>query len=103
MGREAKLATLWAAMQRAAAGAGGSLVVAGEAGIGKSRLVREAVDVARAPGMTVLVGQAAPGSGATVLRALAEALLSAFRARTAGSAHALDPSVDPFSWLPARP
>jgi hypothetical protein len=54
-------------------------VVAGEAGIGTSRLVHEAADVTRAPGMTVQVGQAAPGGGATALRALAEALPGAFR------------------------
>ena len=58
--REAELATPWAAVQRAAAGVGGSM------------LVREAADVNAALGMRVLVGQAVPGGGATDFRALAE-------------------------------
>ncbi len=92
VGREAELSTLRTAVDRAAGGLGGSVVLAGEAGIGKSRLVREAAHVARARGMAVLVGRSVAGGGATAFRALAEALLGAFR----GSAPPVDPEIDPF-------
>ena len=65
VGREAELSTLETAVQRAADGVGGTIVVAGEAGIGKSRLVREVADLARERGMAVLVGRGVPGGGAT--------------------------------------
>ena len=50
------------------------VVVSGEAGVGKSRVVRETAAEARAQGTTVLWGRAAPGGGA--LRAVAEAVLA---------------------------
>ena len=92
VGREAELSTLETAVQRAADGVGGTIVVAGEAGIGKSRLVREVADLARERGMAVLVGRGVPGGGATAFRALAEALLGAFR----GSAPPVGPELEPF-------
>ena len=54
--------------------ASGGLLVTGEAGIGKTRLLGETVDAARAAGRTVLTGRALPGGG--VYRPLAEALLA---------------------------
>ena len=46
------------ALTEAGAGIGGTLLITGEAGVGKSRLVREAVRVAGARGFAVLTGRA---------------------------------------------
>jgi DNA-binding CsgD family transcriptional regulator/tetratricopeptide (TPR) repeat protein len=56
VGRAAPLAAARALLEAARAGRGGAVVLAGEAGIGKSRLVRAATDEARATGMLVLQG-----------------------------------------------
>ena len=61
------------------AGAGGVLVVLGEAGVGKSRLLAEAARLAEEAGLVVLTGRAVAGGG--TYRALAEALLPAVRDR----------------------
>ncbi|HEU5265188.1 MAG TPA: ATP-binding protein, partial [Jatrophihabitans sp.] len=73
IGRDAELATGRRLLDAARAGAGHGLLVSGEAGIGKSRLILELSDDARSAGMTVLSGHAVPG-GATY-RAVASALL----------------------------
>jgi hypothetical protein len=86
VGRDAEMGTLWAAVQRAGAGVGGSVVVVGEAGIGKRGWFPKPATFARPLGMKVLVGRVVPGGGAMAFRALP-----------------LDPSVDPFAWLHARP
>ncbi|MBV8987216.1 MAG: AAA family ATPase [Solirubrobacterales bacterium] len=57
MGRLAELEALQQLLQRAAAGTGGVILVAGEAGIGKSRLVAEFETRARAAGALVLIGE----------------------------------------------
>ena len=56
VGRDAELAVTRAAIERALGGDAGLLLVAGEAGVGKTRLVDEAADYARAHGMQVLAG-----------------------------------------------
>jgi class 3 adenylate cyclase/tetratricopeptide (TPR) repeat protein len=65
VGREAELAALTGALDRAASGAGQVVAVVGEAGVGKSRLVWELVHSGRLDGWRVLEAQAAPyGKGA---------------------------------------
>jgi DNA-binding CsgD family transcriptional regulator len=81
VGRVEELRELAELVAGAAAGAGGSAFVLGEAGIGKSRLLAAATDVTRSREMTVLRGRAAASSAPAPYRAVAEALLSAFRGR----------------------
>jgi class 3 adenylate cyclase/tetratricopeptide (TPR) repeat protein len=57
VGRVAELATFERLLEQAAAGRGGALMVAGEAGIGKSRLVAELETRARGSDALVLVGE----------------------------------------------
>ena len=61
VGREAELAEIAAAWARTADGSGETVLVAGEPGAGKSRLVAEAAGVAHAEGALVLYGS---GEGA---------------------------------------
>lgn len=56
VGRSEELAVLLAALERAAAGESGAVVVSGEAGVGKTRLLEELADQAGRAGATVLVG-----------------------------------------------
>jgi DNA-binding CsgD family transcriptional regulator len=60
VGRSQELGRVLAALERAAAGAGGALLLAGEAGIGKSRLAAEALTLARRRGFVTLEGAAYP-------------------------------------------
>ena len=57
VGRARELAALEQALQAAAAGSGTTVLVAGEAGIGKTRLASELATRARAAGFEVLVGR----------------------------------------------
>src|SRR5580704_4399847 len=59
VGRDAELARLRGLLQDAAAGRAVTGLVSGDAGIGKSRLVAEAVQIAERDGFTVLSGQCA--------------------------------------------
>jgi DNA-binding CsgD family transcriptional regulator/tetratricopeptide (TPR) repeat protein len=95
IGREAELAVLRAALGAAAAGAGGLVFLTGEAGIGKSRLVREVASDALARDVAVVTGRAVPGGASTPYRPLTEALLQALRDRGVPD----DPDLAP--WLPA--
>jgi DNA-binding CsgD family transcriptional regulator/tetratricopeptide (TPR) repeat protein len=56
VGRDAPMATAVHTIDRARDAHGGTLLVSGEAGIGKSRVVRAMVDRARADGFTILQG-----------------------------------------------
>src|SRR5580698_3329363 len=59
VGRDAELARLRGLLQDAAAGRAVTGLVSGDAGIGKSRLVAEAMQIAQRDGFTVLCGQCA--------------------------------------------
>jgi len=59
VGRDAELARLRGLLQDAAAGRAVTGLVSGDAGIGKSRLVAEAMQIAERDGFTVLSGQCA--------------------------------------------
>ncbi|GAA4931419.1 regulatory LuxR family protein [Actinomycetospora succinea] len=73
VGREAELDAVSRRLIDAQTGTGGVLLVAGEAGIGKSRILAEAARRARARGMTVLTGRSVPRGGP--FRPIAEALV----------------------------
>lgn len=79
VGRHDELAAARDALASLAQGEGGVLLVSGEAGVGKSRLVREVTTYAGNAGTPVLAGRAAPG--AAPLRPLSEALLTRWRGR----------------------
>lgn len=79
VGRQEELALLTDAIGEVRAGHGGLLLVLGEAGVGKSRLVREGEAAARADGLCILRGRAVE-STISAYRPLMEALLAAFRA-----------------------
>lgn len=78
VGREEEMDFLRAAIDAAREGKGGTIVLSGEAGIGKSRLVREVETFALKDGLRVLRGRAVEGS-TEAYRPLAEALLAAMR------------------------
>ncbi len=80
VGRDEESRHLQAALGTAEAGRGGTVLVTGEAGIGKSRLVRETARAAGERGFTVLAGRAVAGGVPTPFRPFAEALASAGRA-----------------------
>src|SRR6188472_4292850 len=64
VGREAERAEIRAALERAAAGQGGLILLVGEPGIGKTRLADEASDDARALGFDVVWGRCWEGEAA---------------------------------------
>ncbi len=80
IGREREVAAVRQAVLSAHAGTGGLVVVTGEAGVGKSRLLAEAAELARDAGMPVLTGRAVPDGGA--FRPVAEALYGHLRGET---------------------
>jgi hypothetical protein len=81
VGRSGELAALAEIFSRAASGRGTCVVVTGEAGVGKTRLITEAADGARMRGQVVLVGRSTPTDRFSPLRPLGEALLDGLRDR----------------------
>jgi DNA-binding CsgD family transcriptional regulator/tetratricopeptide (TPR) repeat protein len=77
VGRDEELSCLHDALRRSAAGRPGMLLLAGEAGVGKSRLVSRFADEAGRAGTLVAVGGAAPLTGGALPYA---PLLQALRA-----------------------
>ena len=74
VGREAELSLAAAALREVGEGRASALVIEGEAGIGKTRLVQSIVDAARAHGVAVFCGQAHPFERARPFGVVAAAL-----------------------------
>ncbi|HEY5361869.1 MAG TPA: AAA family ATPase [Streptosporangiaceae bacterium] len=91
VGRDEEARHLRAALAAAEAGHGGTVFVTGEAGIGKSRLVRATTRAAAERGFTVLAGRAVADGVPTPFRPFAEALASAVRAGVLPEGAELDP------------
>jgi DNA-binding CsgD family transcriptional regulator len=92
IGRDRERGTIKAALDDARAGRGRALFLVGEAGIGKSRLAREAATAAEDAGMIVLRGRAVQSASPIPYRPLAEALCAGVR--TAGPPE--NPELLPF-------
>jgi DNA-binding CsgD family transcriptional regulator/energy-coupling factor transporter ATP-binding protein EcfA2 len=73
------MVTLRGALAEAEEGRGGVTVLAGEAGVGKSRLLRELAGLASSRRDAVLIGRAVQSGVVTPYRPLAEALLQGLR------------------------
>jgi predicted ATPase len=93
VGRTAELAVLRRAVDDAAAGRGSVVLVTGESGIGKSRLLREVHAWCTGRGTATLLGRAVDTSTACPFRPVAEALLAAQRSAPLTD----DPDVAPFA------
>jgi AAA ATPase domain len=91
VGRNEEVRHLEAALAAAGAGRGGVVLITGEAGIGKSRLAREAARAAGALGLVELTGRAVASDVPTPFRPFAEALASAGRAGRLPDGSELDP------------
>src|SRR5262245_15529642 len=74
VGRERELAVLLGGLAAAERGRGGLLLLGGEPGVGKTRLVRELTDRARAGGWRVLSGRGREPAGAPPYLPIVEAL-----------------------------
>ena len=94
VGRRAEIQALESALAGALAGQGGCAVITGEAGIGKSRLMRELARMAAGRQVLVVMGRAVPASASAPYRPVTEALLPLLRRRPLPD----DPSLAP--WLP---
>jgi hypothetical protein len=94
IGRRPELADLRASLAAARLGRGGVRALLGAPGIGKSRLVREAVAAAGVWGVPVLVGRAVETGSGTAFRPLSEALLAGLRR---------GPDLDDPALAPFRP
>jgi predicted ATPase len=79
VGRDDELASLLAGLDDLQDGRGGCLLLAGEPGIGKSRLAREAAAAAQRRGVTVLFGRASPTGASVAYQCLTSALLHGLR------------------------
>jgi class 3 adenylate cyclase len=82
-GREHELETLEQALRKTAAGSGSLVLLAGEPGIGKSRLTQELMEIARDEGTTVMSGQCYEGDWTPPYGPFAEAI-EGYAAQTDG-------------------
>src|SRR5215469_7620176 len=82
-GRTAEQRTIGDLLRRALRGAGGVVLVEGEPGIGKSRLLQDAIDEAAEQGFSLAAGAADPLSQAIPFFALRAALRESFAGLTA--------------------
>lgn len=98
VGRDAPLRTLSAALEAARGGDGRFVHLRGDAGLGKSRLLREVVARARERGMEVLTGRAVDTASPEPYRPLAEAVVGRLRGRRPPDA----PELTPFRAALAR-
>lgn len=98
VGRDAELRLLEAHLADTRRSRGASVFITGEPGIGKSRLISEAVSRAFVAGTPVLRGRASPTSALMPFRPITEALLSLFRMK--GPEH--DPKLAPYRPALAR-
>ena len=78
--RDAEVHALDNGLDRAVNGEGGVLFLAGDAGVGKSRLAREATSLASARGFHVLIGRATESTVPVPFRPITEALMKIARA-----------------------
>src|SRR5690348_17078610 len=78
IGREHERQSIEAALDQGQAGQGTAAFILGEAGVGKSRLAREAITAADGRGQVVLVGRCVEG-GQVPYRPLVEALMAGIR------------------------
>ena len=100
VGRREELAILASAWQRAAAGEGSAVLVGAEAGMGKSRLVAELAEQARAAGAMVIVGECLPlGEGELPYAPIVSALRALARLRGEGIETLAGASTDELSRL----
>ena len=79
VGRDAELSALKQALSDTRDQCGGVVFLVGEAGVGKSRLAAEAVNMALDSGMCVLRGRSSTTGSTVPFRPLSEALMSLFR------------------------
>jgi DNA-binding CsgD family transcriptional regulator len=93
VGRSVEVRALESALEEALGGRGSCVVLTGEAGLGKSRLIRELVQMAGNRGARVVTGRAVPTSTAAAYRPWTEALLQLLRSETLPK----DPTLVP--WL----
>jgi DNA-binding SARP family transcriptional activator len=94
VGRPEQRAELMDAVEQAIAGAGGMLLVAGEAGLGKSRMLREIAAGAEWRGAHISWGRGQEGAQALPFGALREALAAAI---TPTRARQLAEALSPYS------
>lgn len=108
VGREPDIEDLEAALDEARAGRGNVILLSGEAGVGKTRLVREFMASARRRSFSVLVGRATDSRTPPAFGPFTEALLSYFRASgppDAADLQAFKPALGRLipQWRPADP
>ncbi|MCW2932934.1 MAG: putative transcriptional regulator [Actinomycetia bacterium] len=91
IGRDDELHSIQSVLNAAQDGRGGAVFVAGEAGIGKSRLAAAAADLGFAAGMCIMRGRGSAIAPMVPFRSLTEALMSLMRSRQAIDITAIGP------------